>query len=303
VDTVGNKNTGQTVTKTADGAVSSVSGLTGTLNSGARVTLAWTKPLDADLDHIEITWSPGGSFPVSVPKETQTYTTADSALTHGTEYTFTVKTVDALGNENSKTVTETANGTPPGAVGSLTGTPGSGEVSLFWTDPTDADLDHIEITFSPAAAGLIQPITVAKGTGTRIVTGLTNGTAYTFTVKAVDAAGNKSSGEDISKTPLAPTGLVRVELGGLPEDEEITLTGPENTLSWFDNTQLTISVSETFTAYRWILDGAVLAGETGASLSLSAGNLAVKKHYVTVFVKKTNDGPEYAKRVNFTVEP
>jgi hypothetical protein len=90
-------------------------------------------------------------------------------------------------------------------------------------------------------------------------------------------------------------------MGGLPEDEEISLTGAENTLSWFDNTQLIISAGE-FDAYRWALDGAVLTGETGASLSLSAGNLAVKNHYVTVFVKKTS-GPEYAKRVNFTVTP
>jgi chitodextrinase len=186
-------------------------------------------------------------------------------------------------------------------VSGLTGTPGNGQVSLSWTDPADADLDHIEITYTPG--GPAQPITVAKGTGTRIVTGLTNGTPYTFTVKAVDAAGNQSAGQSAGAlTPLAPTGLVTVEFGDLPGDEEITLTGPENTLSWFADTAIIISVNGTFAACRWALDG-VATGETGNSVTLYAGNLAVKNHYVTVFVQTTGDGPEYAKRVNFTVTP
>jgi hypothetical protein len=48
-----------------------------------------------------------------------------------------------------------------------------------------------------------QPISVAKGTQTKTITGLTNGTTYTFTVKAVDTVGNESGGVSESATPLA----------------------------------------------------------------------------------------------------
>jgi hypothetical protein len=184
--------------------------------------------------------------------------------------------------------------TPPVDVSSLNGTPGDGQVTLTWTNPADADLDHVEITWTPDG---ISPVSVPKGTLTKTITGLTNGTAYTFTVKAVDTAGNKSGGvSSAALTPLAPTGNITVTFTGLPEDQDITLTGV-NTLSWAANATLNVSVSESFDAYRWHLDGVEISGAN--SLTLYAGNLAVKQHTLTVFV--TKNGVEYTKRVTFTV--
>jgi hypothetical protein len=157
-------------------------------------------------------------------------------------------------------------------VSALTGTIGYGKVTLSWTDPADADFDHIEITWTPGDGAA----TVSKGTQTKEITGLT-------------------------KTPLASTGVVSVVFNGLPQDETITLTGPENMLSWAADTMFTVSSGGTFTGYRWALDGAVLSGETGNSLTLYAGSLSVKQHRLTVFV--TKDGSEYAKAVTFTVTP
>jgi hypothetical protein len=287
------------ITLTDDTVPADVTSLSGTLASGARVTLTWTDPTDADFDHIEITWSPDGATPVTVAKGTGTWTS--SALTE-TEYTFTVKAVDTAISANKsggQTVTKTPDGTVPADVTDLDGTPGDAELTLTWTDPPDADFDHIEISFSPTVAGITQPISVNKGALTTTITGLANKTAYTFTVKAVDEAGNKSAGETKALTPLAPTGEVTVEFSGLPQDETITLTGLGNTLSWAANTALTVSVSETFESYRWALDNTITAGETGNSLTLNAGDLSVKQHSLTALV--TKDGVEYAKRVVFTV--
>jgi hypothetical protein len=94
---------------------------------------------------------------------------------------------------------------------------------------------------------------------------------------------------------------VAVTFDGLPQDETITLTGADSSLSWAANTTLTVTVSETFDGYRWALDVDVLPGETGSSLTLYAGNLSVKTHSLTVYVTKA--GHEYAKRVTFTVTP
>ncbi|GHV81637.1 hypothetical protein AGMMS49991_01950 [Spirochaetia bacterium] len=62
---------------------------------------------------------------------------------------------------------------------------------------------NIEITFTPLVTGVIQPITAAKGAQTKVITGLINGTLYTFSVKAVYAAGNKSETASITATPSA----------------------------------------------------------------------------------------------------
>jgi chitodextrinase len=39
---------------------------------------------------------------------------------------------------------------------------------------------------------------------TKTIENLTNGTPYTYTVKAVDTAGNKSAGASVTATPVAP---------------------------------------------------------------------------------------------------
>jgi hypothetical protein len=182
-------------------------------------------------------------------------------------------------------------------VDNLTGTTDNGKVTLSWTDPADNDFDHIEITFNPGGSS---PVSVAKETQTRAFTGLTNGTSYTFTVKTVDTLGHKSTGTTFSGKPQASTGSVSVVFNGLPEDQTITLTGADGTLSWAANTTLTVNANTGFYAYRWDLDGNALTGKTNSSLILYAGELSVKQHRLTVFVTKA--GKEYAKCVIFTVE-
>jgi hypothetical protein len=95
--------------------------------------------------------------------------------------------------------------TPPAEVTSLTATPGNGQVTLNWTDPADSDFNEVEITFTPAVTGITQPIIVAKGTATKVITGLTNDTEYTFTIKTKDDTGNTSIGTTATATPVLPT--------------------------------------------------------------------------------------------------
>jgi hypothetical protein len=78
--------------------------------------------------------------------------------------------------------------TPPANVSGLRGIVGNKRVMLSWNDPADADLAAIEITWTGGSTS------VAKGTRTATITGLTNGIGYTFTVKAKDRAGNRSGG-------------------------------------------------------------------------------------------------------------
>jgi uncharacterized Fe-S center protein len=90
---------------------------------------------------------------------------------------------------------------PPAEVSNLNGIPGDGQVTLTWTDPTDNDFSKVEITYSPNGS----TVEVAKGAQTGTVTGLTNGTAYTFTVKTIDTSGNKSGG--VTSPSYTPRGV------------------------------------------------------------------------------------------------
>ncbi|GHV93562.1 hypothetical protein AGMMS50268_40650 [Spirochaetia bacterium] len=78
--------------------------------------------------------------------------------------------------------------------------PGFKSVDLTWTEPGDSGFAGVEITWTPAdgtPVGL-----VPKGTEQLTISHLTNGTPYTFTVKAVDTTGNTSAGTSETATPI-----------------------------------------------------------------------------------------------------
>ena len=95
-------------------------------------------------------------------------------------------------------------------VASFTATAGSASVILLsWKNPADEDLYQVEITASPAAGTLTNPVYLSakKGeAGSYTVTGLAADTEYTLTVKTIDKALNKSAG--ISKTVRTQTAPV-----------------------------------------------------------------------------------------------
>ncbi len=61
----------------------------------ASLTVSWTDPPAAELDHIALAWSPGGSAGVTVPPGTESYVV--TGLSPGTSYTFTLVAVDTGG--------------------------------------------------------------------------------------------------------------------------------------------------------------------------------------------------------------
>jgi diketogulonate reductase-like aldo/keto reductase len=75
-----------------------VSALNGTSGNN-QITLNWTDPSDSDFAKVIITYTPGGNAAIEVGKGAQTAIITN--LANGTEYTFTLKTVDASGNESA----------------------------------------------------------------------------------------------------------------------------------------------------------------------------------------------------------
>jgi hypothetical protein len=183
---------------------SPVTGLGGAPGSN-NVTLSWTNPPDADLHHIHITWTPGGSGGIDVLAPANN-TKIINNLSAENDYTFSVAAVDA--NDNMSTVETTGpvrplDLTPPAEISGLTVLAGYGQVTLDWTaNPTDSDFDHIEITHNQPG-GTPARVIASNAAKTYTWTPLTNGTAYTFTVKTVDITGNASVGITTTATPIA----------------------------------------------------------------------------------------------------
>ncbi len=118
-----------------------------------------------------------------------------SGLTANTAYAFTVKAKDAAGNVSASSntlnvTTDTGGGTDtqaPTVPGNFRSTgKTSSSVSLAW----NASTDNVGVTGYEIFRGGTSVLTVAGTTAT--VGSLAANTAYTFTVKAKDAAGNAS---------------------------------------------------------------------------------------------------------------
>jgi hypothetical protein len=104
----------------------------------------------------------------------------------------------ACGGSDSSTTTNDKPGAPTG----LTAVAGDASVSLSWTAPADHGTSAITsyvVTVNPGAA------TQSTATTSLVVTGLTNGTAYTFTVVAVNASGQGPASSAANATPTAAT--------------------------------------------------------------------------------------------------
>jgi hypothetical protein len=111
---------------------------------------------------------------------------------------------------------------PPSAPGSVTATAGDASATVTWTAPTSPGsfpVTNYQVTSSPGDRSCLTSALTCS------VTGLTNGTTYTFTVKALSGAG-----WGVSSTPsnaVTPTGVPKpsIMITGSRDGQRITVTG------------------------------------------------------------------------------
>ncbi|WP_315794515.1 lytic polysaccharide monooxygenase [Paenibacillus sp. BIC5C1] len=183
--------------------------LVATATAATSTSLSWK----ASSDNVGVTGYKiynGTTLIGNVSGTTTSYTV--TGLTASTAYTFTVKAVDAAGNEsaasNTVSVTTTAppanDTTAPTSPGGLhvMGTPTASSIQLMWT----ASTDNVGVTGYKIYNGSTL-VTTTSGTATSYtVTNLAANTTYNFSVYAVDAAGNQSAASTVSgKTAAAST--------------------------------------------------------------------------------------------------
>ncbi len=150
-----------------------------------------------------------------------------TGLTNDVMYTFQLRAVAA---DSHSPASDRFNVTPkavPHAPANLLATPGNAHVALSWDDPDDTTITGYQYQQAEGEGefGDWADISGSMATTTsHTVTGLTNGTSYTFAVRAVnDSLGNGAASTVTAvMVPTAPTGL-----SAAPGDAEVAL-------SWHD---------------------------------------------------------------------
>jgi uncharacterized protein (TIGR02145 family) len=161
------------------------------------------------------TASPGG-FTGSVTREGDG-TIIVTGLANGTGYTFTVTATNGIGtgpaSAASNSVTPIA--TVPGAPGIGTATAGNAQAAVAYTAPADDGGSDITTYTATASPGGFTGSVTREGGGTIIVTGLANGTGYTFTVTATNAIGTgAASAASNSVMPVNPLTVSNITYQG-----------------------------------------------------------------------------------------
>jgi chitodextrinase len=247
-----------TTTQSGDSQVPSTpSSLTGTAVSATRVDLSWT----ASTDNVGVTGYEvfrNGALLGTTGTRTNY---SDNGASASTTYNYQVRALDAAGNRSGFSTTATVT-TPapidtqaPTVPANLTATAaGTSQVNLSWS----ASTDNVGVTgYEIYRDGAL--LTTKTGT-THSDTTVSAGTSYSYQVRALDAAGNRSAfGSPATVTTPTPDTQAPTVPGNL------TATAASSTqvnLSWGPSTD-NVGV----TGYEVFRDGALLTTKAGTTHS------------------------------------
>ena len=210
------------------------------LNGQASVT--WTAPNNQGSALTQYTLTPtpacGSCTGLIVTGAPPTASTTVSGLTNGTSYTFTLIATNGDGNSAASPASTAAVAGIPTAPTAVTALPTStsGQDSVSWTASTSASGNVTSYVLTPSpACSACTGLTVSGNPAANSTTvgGLTNGTSYTFTVKATNGSGTSAASAAstgvVTGSPTAPTNVVAV--GGIPApsgDLNITWSAPSS---------------------------------------------------------------------------
>ena len=194
-------------------------------------TVSWTAPANdggAALETYIVASQPGST---TATVDATTTSTDFTGLANGTAYTFTVRAVNSVGRSlpsaPSAAVTPGGPASPPDAPTNVVATAGDARATITWTAPPSngAAIQHYRVNVQPGALSYdtLSPATTAD------FTGLTNGTTYTFTVKAYNSAG--VSPASLPSNPVTPVAAPKT-LPGAPTGVTATATGNTATIRW-----------------------------------------------------------------------
>jgi hypothetical protein len=191
----------------------------------AQATVTWTAPSNTGGSAItgySVTGAPGGSCTT-----TGATSCVVTGLTNGTAYTFQVVATNAQGDGTASTASNSV--TPqgePDAPTSVSATAGNAQATVTWTAPSNTGGSAItgySVTGAPGGS------CTTTGATSCVVTGLTNGTAYTFQVVATNAQGTGAAASSNTVTPeaaLAPAIFaVSPSTGPQAGGTAVTITG------------------------------------------------------------------------------
>lgn len=178
-------------------------------------------------------------------------------------------------------------------------------VFLSWTDPLNPNFHHVSLTWEPDTP-LLDKV-VGAGEQWTVVSGLNNGTEYTFSLRTVDASSipRYSEAVNISAVPNAGEGSIgnititftapdapTFSFNGIPDPPQLNKSTKESMTISVD-----LSAIENAESLIWYIDGSAVSMEE--TLLINAVNLDEGEHFLDVII--IADETEYQAQQAFSI--
>jgi titin len=196
-------------------------------NGGA--TVSWTAPGNNGSAITGYTVTPFIGAAAQTPQTFNTNATTQSltGLTNSSSYTFKVAAINARGTGDQSTASNTVTVGTPAAPPAASAVPGAGQATATWTAPAPNGSAITGYQVTPIVNGVpLSPRLFASTATTQVITGLTNGTTYTFAVAAVNGRGTGLARNTAPITVGAPTAPPLVTATAGPARATVTWTAP-----------------------------------------------------------------------------
>ena len=190
----------------------------------SQLIISWGAPVSNGGDAITAytATATDGSSSSTCGWTTGTLTCTISSLTNGTSYAVTIVATNSIGDSDNS---ETVNGTPnvvPGTPTLSSVVPGNQSLTVTWTAPSN---DGTGITgYTATAADGLSTLTCTSVLLTCTITGLVNGTEYSVSLVASNAAGPSAESDPLTGTPLS--------VPGAPTDVQVMRVFDGITVTW-----------------------------------------------------------------------
>jgi hypothetical protein len=177
------------------------------VGSNASATVSWDAPLNINGSAISgytvTAYTLGNVISGTCTTNEATQTCLISGLTNGVDYKFTATATNGIGTSLESDISSAITpSTVPDAPTSLTVAVGNTEATISFTPPANNGGSSVTIYTVTASNGAS-----ATGTSSPIeMVGLTNGTAYTFTVKATNKNGDSVA--SVASNPATPADTI-----------------------------------------------------------------------------------------------
>jgi RHS repeat-associated protein len=232
-------------------------------NGGALVT--WQAPSNGGATITTYTVTPyvgtTAGTPITIPGSPPPTNTTLTGLTNGTTYVIYVAAANSQGTGPAGTSNPVTPADVPGMPTGVTAVAGNAQATVSWTAPASNGGTIQSYTVTPSIGSAI---TVSGGVTSALITGLTNGTQYTFAVSANNAAGSSPVGTSGVVTPATvpdPPGAITATSGNATANLTWNTAAPNgSTITTYTVTPYVGSTAGTPTPVTAPANGTTIAG-------------------------------------------